>query len=183
VLAIGEPTKTLLTRRYLWKGRLRMRVRTTLLLPVLPVFFACDTLARSSSGRDSSAREPGRPSSVAQGAPSADTSRAEVRLLRRYGWTPVQLLAEDTLQLPEPVPQYLQTRRYLEASEMVGLDFSSHAGRRLRLTTYGVQGHSAPAGSVRAHLLWAEGGVVGAWLSVEERTPGIYPLSFDPYAL
>ena len=66
---------------------------------------------------------------------------------------------------------------------MVGLDFSSHAGRKLRLTTYGVQGHSAPAGSVRAHLLWVEGEVVGAWLSVEDRTPGIYPLSFDPHAL
>lgn len=36
------------------------------------------------------------------------------------------------------------------ASRMVGLDFSSHAGRRLRLTTFGVQGHSAPAGGVRA---------------------------------
>lgn len=161
-----------------------MRVRTTLLLPVLLVVCACDALGRSSSGGGSSTRELGRPSSVApaQGAPSADTSRAEVRLLRAYGWTPVQFLAEDTLQLPEPVPQYLQTKRYLEASEMVGLDFSSHAGRRLRLTTYGVQGHSAPAGDVRAHLLWAQGEVVGAWLSVEDRTPGIYPLSFDPGA-
>lgn len=155
-----------------------MRLRSAPPLLLLLILSTCDTLSRSVSKSTPSSQERGLASTLV-----ADTSRAEIRFLRRYGWTPVRLLSEDTLHLPAPVTRYLQTKRYLEASQMVGLYFSSQAGHALRVLTYGVHGRSARPGSVRAHLLYADAEVVGAWLSVEDRTPGIYPLSFDPYSL
>jgi|GEM_PF-4626317 len=162
-----------------------MRPRHVLTLAVLLVLCACDGLPRTASTSTPSSRGPGAPPAPAAVEPAlqADTTREEVRLLRRHGWTPVQLLAEDTLRIPEPADLYLQTRRYLEASQMVGLDFSSRAGQTLRVRSYRVRGRSARGGSVSAHLLLSQAEVVGAWLSVDDRTPGIYPLSFDPYSL
>lgn len=152
-----------------------MPLPSALSLSLLLVLCACDTLSRPVPGR-----------SAAQ-APLADTARADVRILRRYGWTPVELLAEDTLPIPVPVTKYLQTRRYLNASHGIGLDFSSHEGQTLQIHSYRIREHpyQAPGPStepegVRAHVLLAKGEVVGAWLSVEEETPGIYPLNIDP---
>ncbi|HEX2093893.1 MAG TPA: DUF4830 domain-containing protein [Longimicrobiaceae bacterium] len=156
-----------------------MRLRPGAVRLSLPlVLCACDTLPRSGSPGTPPSRVP-----PAAAARQADTSRAEVRLLRGHGWTPLRILAEDSLQLPVPATHYLSTKRYLEASEMIGLDFSRFAGRKLRVVTYGVEGRSAPEGSVRAHLLYDGPEVVGAWLSVEDRTPGIYSLDVDPYSL
>ncbi|OLE54851.1 MAG: hypothetical protein AUG51_05775 [Acidobacteria bacterium 13_1_20CM_3_53_8] len=113
---------------------------------------------------------------------SRPEANPELNLLRRYGWTAEGAATESMLELPNPVTAYLSTRRYLEASKVIGLDFSGHAGQKLPMRTYKVTNEAVRGYDLRAHLLIAGQDIVGAWLSVVgDEAPGVYPLSARPH--
>jgi hypothetical protein len=125
----------------------------------------------------------GQTSSNQNASSSEDKDNPELSLLRRYGWTVEGDASESTLELPRPVTAYLSTRRYLEASKAIGLDFSEWAGHSLPLRTYKVSNEAERGHDLRAHLLLAEQKIVGAWLTIEgeDIAPGIYPLNVNPH--
>ena len=126
---------------------------------------------------------PSTPPSSPATSPSASGSAASDPrgILSRYGWTPTGEPRVSAIPLPAaedmgPGGGQANFVHYLAASREVGLDFTRFAGRTLDLQTFELARDEAQGRIVRAHLLVAEGQVVGGWLSVEPEAPGIYPL-------
>jgi hypothetical protein len=96
-------------------------------------------------------------------------------LLQRFGLTAAGPTASTELPIGDvaEVPWVL----YLEVSRAIGLDFSAFAGTTGELRTTPLVGLHP---GTRLHVLLAGGVVRGAWLSVDDAAPGIYPLSEPP---
>ena len=155
---------------------------------------ACQPARKSEPHDNSLARQIARRGEPSPATAQSDRSAAsepapvkatapELSLLRRYGWDVEDGGSEDMLELPRPVTAYLSTKRYLEASKAIGLDFSKWEGHRLRVRIYKVTDDTRRGRAVRACLLLAGQEVVGAWLGAEDITPGIYPLDAKPHLL
>jgi len=106
-----------------------------------------------------------------------------VALLEKYGWTPE---GEPTVQ-PVTIPQLEDLNRpneppfnlYLEASQAIGLDFTSWAGQEVQLRTYFLGREPTENLEVYGHLLVDGQRFLGAWVSVEGQEPSVHPLNTD----
>ena len=110
--------------------------------------------------------------STGEPAPPADETGA---LLQRFGLT----AAGPTVGMELPIGDIHEVPwvLYLEVSRVIGLDFAAFAGTTGELRTTPLAGlHDG----TRLHVLLAGGVVRGAWLSVDDAAPGIYPLSEPP---
>ena len=109
--------------------------------------------------------------------PSGSTLPADptMALLQRFGLTAAGPTTSAELVIGDvgEVPWVL----YLEVSRAIGLDFAAFAGTTAELRTTPLAG---PHEGTRLHVLLLGGVVRGAWLSVDDAAPGIYPLSDPP---
>jgi hypothetical protein len=109
--------------------------------------------------------------------PPAPTLPADATsaLLERFGLTAAGPTTSTEVVIGDvaDVPWML----YLEVSRTIGLDFATLAGATGELRTTPLMALHV---GTRLHVLLVGGVVRGAWLSVEDAAPGIYPLSEPP---
>jgi hypothetical protein len=124
-----------------------------------------------------------RPSDPASPQPTAVAQSTDpyLALLEEYHWTPQGAPKIVSLPIP-PLDSWNSTggppfNLYLAASRTVGLDFTPWAGQTLELRTYLIGRIEKPQHEIYGHLLADQQRVVGAWLSIDQKAPGIYPLS------